>query len=199
MEYIFNSAVINAIIALLNGYNNVKNCEFEDTRTKIDIDSYTYLIGQCIRQYQVPENHYFTSEQARKLWDELTDDDICRFPGKGSFKCKVEIDYDKYVGSRKTPEKSHAAKGDEIKFNNVFHYDHMVPVSLISDKLCSLDRPTYDDIESILVNIYICRITKAEDRGMPYTKGRTLDFKQVYTEIYKTHKIIIERLEKVIK
>lgn len=35
-----------------------------------------YLLGQMIRQLQIPQNHYFISTKAKPLWEQISTKDI---------------------------------------------------------------------------------------------------------------------------
>lgn len=196
LNYSFNSAIIEAILVMLEGYHSCeKNAGANEA---CDKKSYSYLIFQCIRQYQIPADHYFSSQKAVEKWNELTSENINDFPGfKDTFTCeKVKgnpVHYLKYTGSKKTGEPAEAKEGDSpIKFNDVFHYDHIVPVSLIFQTIIDLNDPDYDAVKEILEKMYVCRLLKEEDRKLSRTKGRTMDFRQVIRDLYAPKGIIIK-------
>ena len=63
-----NKQLVEAIITLRKGYK-----DSADDKRKSD---YKYLASQCIRQYASPTDHYHVSVEVKKLWDELTSDNI---------------------------------------------------------------------------------------------------------------------------
>lgn len=146
-----------------------------------------YLLNQIIRQYEVPKSHYLISKKAKELWESVTDENIDNYYYKMSVKCKPDthIKLMKYIGASKTPtQEIDLSKKKRFCYNDIFHDDHIIPVSVIIEKLLALDNPTYDKVECILDKIYYCRLTKGEDRAVNERNKRPFDVGKVIKEIY---------------
>lgn len=182
--YIFNEIIIDSLTVLLKGY---KQLRVYSNQSKVDTDSIGYLIGQTIRQYQLPLDHYVISEKANSSWECLTSQNIKDSFYKSSVQCdrvSGSVILDKYVGSSKTGLKTEISKNEHIRFNDYFHCDHIIPVKLVIEKLLSEEELSPVSICNILDEMYICIMLKSEDRILGRTKGRTLCYKDVINKIY---------------
>ena len=98
-----------------------------------------------------------------------------------------------YTGNGNVPrEKRKVQRGDGFIFRDVFHDEHMIPISLIIDELVSLPNTNEDSVKAILGNIYICRILKSEDRTLPIKYKRPFDLQEVIS-MYNAGGIEINR------
>lgn len=96
----------------------------------------------------------------------------------GTIKCNF------YKGASKTGSPETLSKGSKFVFRQVFHEDHIVPVSLIWEEM--RDNPMdKQSLKKLLDKMHICYLLKEEDRRIPTTKGRSLDFKVTIDKIYK--------------
>lgn len=178
-----NKFIINAIACFVEAYQSMEGKAKE-------LDSIRYLLGQTIRQYDVPTSNCHISKAALKLWNELTSDDINKFLYREPVKCDILTDekiLPKYIGSHAEPdekEKITLHHNDTFYFRDVFHVDHVIPVSMIFDELINLDVITEESIQNILDKIHLCRILKSEDRRLGRTRGRTLDFAETIQNVY---------------
>ena len=66
--------LISTIKCILSGYKKLK-----EEASKKEIDSLRYLLGQAIRQYDVPKENYHISQAAKERWDELSNDYILNY------------------------------------------------------------------------------------------------------------------------
>lgn len=184
-----NDVVIETILSLVNGYRNMSQ---SDTK---DLDGIRYLIGQTIRAYNVARNQVHISREAWNLWNSLTSADINDFFYRESFDCdrvqaqrKIEL----YKGAERKPSSSIFVKNcDSLIFRNVFHLDHIVPVSLIEDEILKLSDPTKEDIKIILDKMHLCRVLKSENTELGRTKGRGLDWQENVKNVYNAKGVYI--------
>ena len=165
-----------------------------------------YLLGQVLRQYDIPMERCFVSNEAKNLWKKLgIKDDINSFFWKEKLNCNCEKVLVKcYVGSNNKYENKEISTNTYLEYRSVFHNEHIIPIDTIKEKLEKLaieDNLDDDKIEEILNMICICRITKEEDRNIIKKYNRPDNLLTCYKEIYKNARnapIIIEELEKLI-
>ncbi len=151
-----------------------------------------YLLGQTIRQYDVPVQNCHVSKGAFNLWNELTSADINQFKYRESVKCdrlEGETTLDVYTGNAKDSVKKKVSPGDSFIFRQVFHVDHVIPVSFILAELLKLESITEENIQTLLDKMHLCRILKKEDHRMGRTKGRTLDFDETIQRVYRAKEV----------
>lgn len=178
-----NDYIIKAVACLVEAYHSLEGNEAEQ-------EGIRYLLGQTIRQYSVPAEKCHISKAAMELWNELTSSDITNFWYRETVKCdrlESEKILPRYVGSSSTPDKDQPIilhHDSTFCFRDVFHGDHVVPVSLILDELVKLDRITIEKVQAVLDKMHVCRILKSEDRLLGRTHGRTLDFEQTIRNVY---------------
>ena len=183
-----NTAIINAIYQLLIAYN-------PNSLVKKDADSFNYLIGQLVRQYDIPKANRHISKEAHELWGRLTNDNITNYYYNRPVPCNnitTSITCNLYTGSCKTGVSRTLNNGDNFKFRQLFHEDHVVPVSLIVQELLSLSQPiSVTAIENTLQKMHMCILLKEEDRSIGRTRGRTLDFTANEVNVYNKNAIYI--------
>ncbi len=149
---------------------------------KYKICSPKYLLGQIIRQYELTPRQYYISENAEFLWENVSTENIWNYYYRKYVKCEndVPVSIQEFTGNANTPRKiREVKKGDGFIFRDVFHDEHMIPISKIIEKLVSLPEPSYDNVKSILDSIYICRLLKSEDRILPIKYKRPFDLQKV--------------------
>lgn len=153
-----------------------------------------YLLGQIIRQYNIPEDHYYISVAAEKKWNELSNKNIWDFVYRYSITCtsEVPVSVKKYKNNEKEPTKDVIKNGENFIFRDIFHDEHIIPVKVIVEKLIHLEELTYENVEKILDNIYICRILKEEDRKIKEKSNRPFDFEIVKNQIYAKYDIVLK-------
>ncbi len=182
-----NNIIISTIKCILSGYKKLK-----EEASKKEIDSLRYLLGQAIRQYDVPKENYHISQAAKERWDELSNDYILNYWYHKQVKCDkltASKRYKLYKGSEKEGKEVLLHIGDSFVFREMFHEEHTIPVSLIMRELT--DDPnisTKKDIKELLNRMHICIILKEEDRDINHYLGRTarrtLDFASNVKNIY---------------
>lgn len=158
--------VLDIIIALTIGTKNDNRLECEMNNKKYRLNSAKYLLGQAIRQYQLPQSHILVSEKALELWQRISIDDIRTKQYRDNILCENnnEIFVQMYTGNKIESTAEKLVKGINFPFNNVFHDEHVIPIRMIISQLLALDSFTYENVELILSQMYICKILKTEDR-----------------------------------
>ena len=166
-----------------------------------------YLLNQVLRQISVQDDHKLVSKAAQELWDQIAPveteqenkgiNDFYYHEKLTASKPGAEI-YE-YKGSNKNPNQDsprRLEKGSTFIFRDVFHVEHIVPISMIIDRLVELDEQgllTDEEINNTLNLIYVCRITKQEDRSIKEKYNRSLDVDEVLEKVYKARGIIVEK------
>lgn len=181
--------IIDIIISLVKGVNNENHIEAGNQK----LWGCEYLLNQTIRQYEIPTDHYFVSEEAKKLWDHITSDNITDFYYQkkltldrvdGSVKLRC------YTGNSKKYTEWTPNKGDKLTYRDVFHDEHIVPVKVIIDELVKLPELNYETVTKVLDNIRVCKMLKSEDKKITNKYKRPLDYKKAIAENYTPNGIV---------
>ena len=188
-----DNAVLDIIIEFVKATNKGKSKtdrlveSYDETGNRYSIFNSKYLLGQIIRNYNIPKENYHVSKAAMELWNRLTSEDISNFFFDETIRCDradntpVRI----YKGNSKDCKEQLIKKNDTVRFNDVFHGEHVIPVRIIIDKLLKLEDPTYDEVSEILKHIHICRILKDEDKRIVEKSNRPYDYREIVDTIYK--------------
>lgn len=205
------NVAINIIMSFLKNWNsyeeNGKTYEYLGTPTDkynsecINLWAPRYLLGQILRQIPVTKKH--VSDEAQKLWDQLTDEDIWKYNYQDKVQTKnKDVIVKKYKGASKTAEdKKGKAVGNSFIFREVFHDEHIIPIAVIIDELLELkdSKITPEKVAEIIDKICICRITKEEDREIKPRYKRSPKLLEAYETAYKPNNVKITSLEKELK
>jgi hypothetical protein len=155
-----------------------------------------YLLNQLLRQFDTPKERLHISKEAQKLWQSIMgDEDINKY----YYREKVTVKYggaiiQEYKGSESESYSERTLKErDTFIFKDVFHLEHIVPVSIIIKKLTALDETelTYENVDRILSQIHICRMLKKEDRDIKEKYARPESYDEVIKKIYHKHGIYL--------
>ena len=163
-----------------------------------------------MRQLWNREGHICVSKAALELWDRLKvgESIFDYYYQKPVFYQNEEPVHLKfYVGAKSTPDLEkyvHFEKeGDCFRFRQVFHIEHIVSIGIILDRLLELDlsearESVYRKLDSILDKIYVCYMTKEEDRELnKHAKTRrSEDYLEVIATDYKSAGIEIAEWKK---
>ncbi len=171
-----NSAIINSIQVLLNAL-----------KTLNDKSGLRYLLGQTIRQYGIPQENHHVSVAAINLWNELSQKPICDYHYQDRVNCdnlKNEKMVNTCKGSSRQITQITLKPNGHFVFRDLFHEDHVIPVSLIMEKLLNLSDINEVSIKNCLNKMHICVLLKEEDRKIGRTRGRSLDYGQVIRDVY---------------
>ena len=181
-----NKAIIGSILHLLKGYQQEMTRPIPNVR---DLDNLHYLLGQSIRQYDIPSGNHHVSQEAHRRWTELSTDDINKYHYKDKVVCDNlcgSVTYDYYKGANKFGEPATLSKGSVFDFRQMFHEDHVIPVSLILGQMIQMQTPNNKAIENLLNKMHLCIILKEEDRKIGRTKGRSLVYSDTIEKVYNS-------------
>lgn len=191
--------VLDLIIFWIKGIKNnfILSDKFEDEN--LSIGNCGYLLGQTLRQYAVPEDHYFVSDEAYKLWLKIRTDSIFNYTYRDKIvKNNDDVVFiDKYKGSERKPyqENVQLSIGDSFIFNDVFTDEHVVPINIIIKELISLQIYDYPSVKNILDKIYICKMLKGEDYRIAKRSKRSINYEEVINNDYIDAGIIIRNFK----
>ena len=162
-----NELLLNVILAALEGYanspesnecenNSTSDEEIEDAGKSGKIE-FNYLLGQSIRQWQIPKDNWHTSKAAQTVWKGIVNqhpNDEEKFATKlldfqrkrylnykESFLCKAEPEWSKVPRFKGTTKDFKSINllpingGESHVFNEIFIAEHTTPVSDIKDAL----------------------------------------------------------------
>ena len=177
--------VLDIIIAFVNGAKEEKNY-IDDGKNRLW--SATYLLNQILRQYRIPPERFFVSAAADKRWKELTDKEMKDYNYTMTFPLKADAELALYKGAKKDPEDPKIYKaGEKIKYRDIFHDEHIIPISMIIQELKKLAVVNRDNVQKILDNLYICRMLKRESREIDKENktNRYWDVNKTVKEIFR--------------
>ena len=176
-----NKAIIKSIKALLSEYAKSGGSDK-------DRNSLRYLLGQSIRQYDIPEKKYHISVCAKQRWQELSKDIIANYWYRKQVKCdnlKVPKSYDLYKGSTKKGVPTTLNPMASFTFRDMFHEEHIIPVKIILEKLIGTTTINDKTIKGILDDMHICIILKEEDRMINQKFGKTANRRDNFAQNVK--------------
>lgn len=213
-----NELLLDVIIAALKGYvaTNGKGLDNDSEEArKSGTINFSYLLGQSIRQWQIPEENWHTSVAAMDVWKLLNkgytgriikikkDDNwiICGYKEKLPEPTPIKIP--RFIGTTKdfskiTVDDVDSNNTKQYVFNDIFIAEHTTPVSDIKDALeiCYLefknnnksDSDLKDAVRNILNKIHITQILKIEDRRINNCSSRIKEIESVKNKISKVKK-----------
>ncbi|MBR5655766.1 MAG: hypothetical protein IKW98_03650 [Prevotella sp.] len=179
-----NEAIIKSIQCLLDEYKTEKA---KPSLNKADLGSLRYLLLQSIRQYDIPAVNHHLSQAAHSRWTELTTANIMNYHYRDIVVCdnlSKPVQHALFNGSKKRGTLTTLTKGSKFHFREMFHEDHVIPVSMILDEMIEMQTINYASVEELLNKMHICVILKKEDRKIGRTKGRSLSFQETIKEVY---------------
>lgn len=178
-----NDAIINSILCLLTAYKKMNSTN----SNKMNKASLRYLLGQSIRQYDIPLSNRHVSKEARSRWDEISKSNIEDYHYRNVVVCdnlKVPKQYLLFNGANGSGEPTKLMPGSTFIFREMFHEDHVIPVSLILREMIEMVNVNRIEIKNLLDKMHLCVLLKEEDRKIGRTKGRTLHYNQNIINIY---------------
>ncbi len=181
-----NSAIIKSILCLLKAYKTEMGLPETDLRQST-LKSLTYLISQTIRHYVLPKSHYHLSQAAYERWEELSDEDIMQKHFQDHVFCdKLEgtsRQYPLFVGASKKGILTEITE-EGFSFRQMFHEDHIVPVSMIFEQMILMDKMDAEKVSALLNKMHICTILKEENNRIGRTRDRCLDYRKTINKVY---------------
>lgn len=199
-KYIGNEKVrknANTIIIkmIIRAFETVNDSSYDENQIRSK-----YLLGQIIRQYNIPVSNWHISEKAQKLWNDIVvkGEEIDGYDFQQLFSIDENCSC-KEVGNIRIE------KNKRYRFNQFFQAEHIIPVYVIKDELDKLvndksskkkEKILIEDMRKVLENIHICRITRDEARRLPVKRevndsSKKLDYSEYYETFYKKEDIIL--------
>lgn len=189
-----SNAVLDILIPFIRAEQDASHrIESEMDGNPLTLHGTGYLLGQMIRQYAIPPERQYISRAAWELWHKLTDEDIWRYTYRQVVKCRssAPVPIQEYRGNERSPKSSRNIEpGETFVFRDVFHDEHMVPVSEILQALIRLPSVTYESVSEVLSHLCTCRILKTEDRSLYPKYRRPLNWQAVW-QLYQQQGIIV--------
>lgn len=186
-----NDAIIKSILCLLDEY---KTEYAKPSHNKVVLGSLRYLLNQSIRQYDIPAENHHLSQAAHERWTGLTTADIRKYHYRDIVVCdklSSPVQHALFNGPKKKGLPTTLTKGSKFHFREMFHEDHVIPVSMILDEIIKMNPVNYASVDNILNKMHICVILKKEDRKIGRTVGRTLDFEETINNVYEANGIYL--------
>lgn len=188
-----NDAILDAIVCFLNEYKDELRYSADN---KEELSDLRYLLSQSIRQYSIPKDHYHISKAAVKRWSEISSDDITKYHYTKKVTCDklaVTKRYLLYVGADSKGTFTDISPNSRMIFRQMFHEDHIVPVSLILEEMIKMPKVDKNSIKNLLDRMHICVMLKEEDRRIGRTSGRTTNYEQVIRTVYANNGIELQK------
>lgn len=180
--------IFDIMINLLEGIKNQNRLIERNKDKEMALNGCAYLLNQTIRQYQVPQSHYFVSKKAQELWNQISTDSIFNYTYQDKVTKNIDgtVIIEKFRGGEGTPYATTTiSRKDKFTYKDVFTDEHIVTVSNIIEELLALPKYDYASIERILNKIYICKMLKREDRSIASKRDRSTDYREVIVFDYK--------------
>lgn len=158
-----------------------------------------YLLNQTIRQLWLPSGRMYLSIEADKLFKKLgyKDEEIFLYFYRMKITNKNEeaINVNLYKGASSKPHNNKLLEaGESFLLREVFHDDHIVPITHIIDKLLMIKEPKIENVLEVLKDISVCRMLKDEDRRLSRT-NRPYDEKFIVENLYLGKDIVIKNYQ----
>lgn len=187
-----NDAIIDAILCLLKEYK-AEAAKVETVTRKANLDSLKYLIVHSIRKYDVPARHRHVSKKAYARWVQLSDEDIMTKHYQDRVFCDklagIVRQYDLYKGAKKKGARQDVSE-EGFRFREMFHEDHVIPVSLIFNALIAMKTVNRKSVKELLNKMHICILLKEEDHELGRTKNRSLNYQETIRKVYIPNKVV---------
>lgn len=145
--------IVGLVVFLVEGCKNEYAAQESGTHK---LWACKYLLNQVLRQINVPPERWYVSIKAKELWSELSDDDFFKYTYNN--KVAVKKDYcSKQIGLYKGAQNQPYGylSEEQFAFNDIFHDDHIVPISVIEAELIALENPTTEAVSEIIDSIRV--------------------------------------------
>lgn len=175
METVNSYDIIISFIASMQ--SNVKDAYIKSPEGLIgNLGNNKYIFNQILRHIWINPENVFVSEEALALSTKLEiEDEIFNYHYREKVTCNnedpIELRIYKGASNDYLVNQFGKTKNKYFTFRDIFHIDHIIPISTIVEKLMSINlskdkEVIYRDVDSILNNISICYLTKKEDREL---------------------------------
>lgn len=185
-------SVLDLLYVLLQGAQDGWKLQENFNGKTIELSNLAYLLNQILRQIKVPQERYLYSVEAKKLWFELTDEKMENHNYNSVVHCRQDLQpiiLNSYSGGSSKPQKITLKGGSCFRYREIFHDEHIIPISTILHKLSELDLSNKENalwnISRLLDKVYICRMLKDEDRSIYAKYKRPFDIIDVVENVYK--------------
>lgn len=202
-----NNEVFDIIISLVKSHEEDTKWDHPNVRSFYNNKEYLiynadYILNQVLRQINIPEDHYLLSKEANDLWNKLKPDgkygkNIKDYWHRETLTVHYNepVEIKEYSGASKTPIVKKVKDGDTFIFRDVFHLEHIYPIDMIIEDLKELNKSgdlNYDSLAKVLDKIYICRMTKEEDRSIPscFKSSRPHNLEEILKQVYSKIDIV---------
>lgn len=190
--------VIDILIPFIEAVRGKNDFVSEDEKYRMG--GARYILGQMVRQIWIPKDHFYISTGAKELWSKISNKSIRKYHYQDQVICENEepVSVKSCVGSSRTfdeDSKKVLVKGVPFKYRDVFHDEHMIPVSDTIERLCALESLNYENVGKILDNIYICKILKTEDKVLRPRYHRPEFLDDVIKNVYEKNGITVQKLD----
>lgn len=190
-ENVKNRALIDSIKRLLDAFHELSDLSNQD---KTVLSGLRYLLGQSVRQYVIPSENHHVSKAALDQWKCLSKDKIENYRYRDMVKCD-NLNKPKcfrlFKGANNKGAYRKLSPNESFIFRDMYHEDHVIPVSLILNELISAEKINIEMIKNTLDKMHMCVILKIEDRKIGRTRERTLDFEKNKKDVYEANEIEI--------
>lgn len=136
-----------------------------------------------------------SAELALEKWCTLTKDpEIFNYSYRDLVKLDniaEDINLQCFKGANKASVTKTVSPNSTFVFNDVFHADHMIPVSTIRERLTALETINRNSVKEVLDSMYLCWILKEEDKKLGRTKNREGGYDDIKNNLYKNAGITI--------
>ena len=93
--------------------------------------------------------------------------------------------FKQFKGASKSGKYRKLHPNGSFVFRDMFHEDHVIPVSLILNELIQIKTVDENSVKVQLNKMHICIILKEEDRKLGRTINRTANFLDTINNVYK--------------
>ena len=115
------------------------------------------MLRDVIRKFKVDRDHVYISNNAQKLWNNImVKNDMYNYQYTDRIICTKKSDskVKLYKSNENKPfSTTTLSLGNEYKYNNIFHDDHMIPLSVLINRLTSYDRINEKEVNEVLKNL----------------------------------------------
>lgn len=162
----------------------------------MDHKSAGYILNHTLRQIYIPLERYYVSEKAESLWNAISSKRMVDFHYNDKAINEFEdISLPMYVGASKMPKEHRIVrKGESFSCREVFHEDHIIPISRITEALLRMKTPNDNEVMKVIQSIEICRMLKSEDRLVWIRSSRPYDEDAVIGTIYRSLGIVLKKM-----
>lgn len=190
-----NRLLLKIILTSLDGY--IKEQEDDSTVTVVeDKGKFSYLLGQAIRHWVIPDGNWHTSKAAQLVWDAIVETNLSsrrvktyhtsidKLRYKEAFITKKDVGgwtIPRFKGNTKdfiNVDPLRLQGGKPYVFNNIFIAEHTIPVSDIIEVLAECYHESQSikemrtNVKNILNRIHITQMLKIEDRRISECQSR---------------------------